>query len=203
MVTLAALVLTITMVVVQLAMGQFSPRIVRTILQDTTSQVAIGVFVGTFAHAMLTMREVRFDGPEGGSVPGIAVLTAFVLVIASIILLVFYVHHLGQSLRVAALIELVGDEMRELVESSTPPTGRPDRPPPGTIRAPRSGVVFHIDARRASSRPPARRTASSSWSRRSATSCPPGAPLLRVDPPGAPLDPADVLPGASSVPSGP
>src|SRR4026207_2374197 len=59
MVSLAALVLTITMVVVQLAMGQFSPRIVRTILQDTTSQLAIGLFVGTFAHAMLTMREIR------------------------------------------------------------------------------------------------------------------------------------------------
>ena len=34
MVSLTALVLTITMVVVQLAMGQFSPRIVQTFLQD-------------------------------------------------------------------------------------------------------------------------------------------------------------------------
>ena len=58
MVTLAALVLTITMVVVQLAMGQFSPRIVQTFLQDKPSQLAIGLFVATFAHAMLAMREV-------------------------------------------------------------------------------------------------------------------------------------------------
>ena len=42
MVSLAALVLTITMVVVQLAMGQFSPRIVQTFLQDRPSQLAIG-----------------------------------------------------------------------------------------------------------------------------------------------------------------
>ncbi len=66
MVSLPALVLTITMVVVQLAMGQFSPRIVQRILQDKPSQVAIGVFVGTFAHAMLTLREVQADG-EGRS----------------------------------------------------------------------------------------------------------------------------------------
>ena len=46
MVSLAALVLTITMVVVQLAMGQFSPRIVQTILRDKPSQFAIGIFVG-------------------------------------------------------------------------------------------------------------------------------------------------------------
>src|ERR1700710_670644 len=41
MVSLAALVLTITMVVVQLAMGQFSARIVQRILQDKPSQFAI------------------------------------------------------------------------------------------------------------------------------------------------------------------
>ncbi len=45
MVSLTALVLTITMVVVQLAMGQFSPRIVQRILQDKPSQLAIGLFV--------------------------------------------------------------------------------------------------------------------------------------------------------------
>ena len=44
--------------------------------------------------------------------PGIAVLTAFVLVIVSIAVLVIYVHHIGRSLRVSALIELVGKDTR-------------------------------------------------------------------------------------------
>jgi VIT1/CCC1 family predicted Fe2+/Mn2+ transporter len=44
------------MVVVQLAMGQFSPRIVQTILRDKPSQIAIGLFVATFVHAMLALR---------------------------------------------------------------------------------------------------------------------------------------------------
>ena len=190
MVTLAALVLTITMVVVQLAMGQFSPRIVRTILQDTTSQVAIGLFVGTFAHAMLTMREVQFDGPDGGSVPGIAILTAFLLVIASIIVLVYYVHHLGQSLRVAALIELVGGRMRELVDEAYPAAhDSDDAPPAGIVPAPRSGVLFRVDHR-----------GLVETARESACTIellpalgdfsPAGSPLLRIDPPGAPLDAA-------------
>ena len=70
MVTLAALVLTITMVVVQLAMGQFSPRIVQTILRDKPSQIAIGLFVATFAHAMLAMREVRLRRATARAGPG-------------------------------------------------------------------------------------------------------------------------------------
>src|SRR5918995_1669959 len=105
MVSLAALVLTITMVVVQLAMGQFSPRIVQTFLQDRPSQFAIGLFVATFAHAMFTLREVQFEGD--GQVPGVAIAVAYVLVLSSIAMLVLYVHHIGRSLRVSALIELV------------------------------------------------------------------------------------------------
>ena len=111
MVSLAALVLTITMVVVQLAMGQFSPRIVQRILRDKPSQLAIGIFVGTFAHAILALREVQTDGQ--GVVPGIAVVVAFVLVIISIMVLVWYVNHIGRSLRVSALIELVGTDTRK------------------------------------------------------------------------------------------
>jgi uncharacterized membrane protein len=190
MVTLAALVLTITMVVVQLAMGQFSPRIVRTILQDTTSQLAIGLFVGTFAHAMLAMREVRFAG--NGAVPGIAILTGYVLVIASIILLVYYVHHLGQSLRVAALIELVGDRMRGLVDENydTPPAAQA-LGPDGIIAAPRSGVVFHVGHDRIVE---AAREADCVLELLPALGdfVPAGAPLLRVTPPGAPIDDARV-----------
>ena len=98
MVSLAALVLTITMVVVQLAMGQFSPRIVQTFLRDRPSQLAIGLFVATFAHSILAMREVSFQ--DGGQVPGIAVIVAYVLVLVSIAMLVLYVNHIGRSLRV-------------------------------------------------------------------------------------------------------
>ena len=144
MVSLAALVLTITMVVVQLAMGQFSPRIVQRILQDKPSQFAIGVFVGTFAHAMLALREVQTQGE--GVVPGLAVVVAFALVIISIMVLVWYVNHIGRKLRVSALIELVGTDTRELLDrfyANPGATPRLDRP---TICAPRSGVIIQIDS---------------------------------------------------------
>src|SRR3954462_1204151 len=114
MVSLAALVLTITMVVVQLAMGQFSPRIVQPILKDKPSQLAIGIFVGTFAFAMLAMRDVVIGSSGGGKVPGLTVVTAFLLVVVSIAVLVVYVHHIGRSLRVSALIEIVGKDTRHL-----------------------------------------------------------------------------------------
>ncbi|WP_426575020.1 DUF2254 domain-containing protein [Aquihabitans sp. McL0605] len=144
MVSLAALVLTITMVVVQLAMAQFSPRIVQTILRDRPSQLAIGIFVATFAHAILAMRAVNFTG--SGQVPGLSVVVAFVLVLISIATLVVYVHHLGQALRVASLIELVSDDTRRVFDELYP--GELDEAvvdDADTITAPSSGVVSRVD----------------------------------------------------------
>jgi uncharacterized membrane protein len=143
MVSLATLVLTITMVVVQLAMGQFSPRIVQTFLRDKPSQLAIGLFVATFAHAMLALREVRLGGE--GQVPGIAIAVAYVLVLTSIAMLVIYVHHIGRSLRVSALIELVGNDTRRLLDEIYPDDLASDGSDARVIAAPHSGVLVSID----------------------------------------------------------
>jgi uncharacterized membrane protein len=150
MVSLAALVLTITMVVVQLAMGQFSPRIVQPILKDKPSQFAIGIFVGTFAYAMLAMRAVVIGNSGGGRVPGLTVVTAFLLVVVSIAVLVIYVHHIGRSLRVSALIEIIGRDTRHLLDENfgkQHPTADPACDG-SMITAPRSGVVSHVDFER-------------------------------------------------------
>jgi uncharacterized membrane protein len=51
LVTLTSVVLSLTLVAVQLATAQFSPRIVRAILDDRRSQLAVGLFIGTFAYS--------------------------------------------------------------------------------------------------------------------------------------------------------
>src|SRR3954449_918297 len=146
MVSLAALVLTITMVVVQLAMGQFSPRIVQRILRDKPSQIAIGLFVATFVHAMLALREVH---PEnGGSVPGLAIVVAYLLVVVSVVVLVLYVHHIGRALRVSALIELVGNDTRKRLDDFYPERLHAATENANVIAAPSSGVVNVIERSR-------------------------------------------------------
>jgi uncharacterized membrane protein len=74
MVSLTTLVLTVTLVAVQLAMGQFSPRIVGALLTDRWSQLAIGLFGASFLVAVLTLREIR--GSDTGTVPGLSAGTA-------------------------------------------------------------------------------------------------------------------------------
>jgi uncharacterized membrane protein len=85
---------------------------------------------------MLALREVHFDGD--GQVPGVAIVVAYVLVLTSIAMLVLYVHHIGRSLRVSALIELVGTDTRKLLDTLYSDRGATPSFPRPTICAPGS-----------------------------------------------------------------
>jgi uncharacterized membrane protein len=146
LVTLTSVVLSMTLVAVQLAMGQFSPRIVRSILQDRRSQLAIGLFVGTFAYTITVLRAVNGRSSGGGPVPGLAVVVNYALILSAVVTLVLFVHRTAQSIRVGGLIGRVGDEARQEV-------GRLYRlsPPqihdPHLVPAPEYGVVTNVHHR--------------------------------------------------------
>jgi len=113
--TFAALTFTITIVALQLASSQFSPRVLNSLLRDRWTQSALAVFVGTFVFALLTLREVR--GGDDGFVPGLGVSLTLVLGLASIGTLVGFIHHMAQSLRVVTIIDRINGETRQALDA--------------------------------------------------------------------------------------
>jgi len=144
MLTLTTIVLTVMTLGVQLAMQQFSPRIVRALLADRRSQVAHGLFAATFLYCMVTVAKVNDQGDNGSQLPSVTVAVSYLLLLASLVSLVVYVHHAGQSLRVAGLVDLVGDNLHAEIDRLFPPAGSP-RVEAGTVTAPDAGVVVLVD----------------------------------------------------------
>jgi uncharacterized membrane protein len=142
-VTLTSMVLTVTLVAVQLAMGQFSPRIVRALLSDRSDQFAIAAFGATFTFALFSLRAID-TGPGGEAVPGVTVLTALGLAVASSFALFVFVHHAGQQLRVGALVDLVGDELRGQLDRRFP-RGPDVREDTSLLLSRSAGNMIHCD----------------------------------------------------------
>ena len=107
-------------------MGQFSPRIVRALLDDRGDQFAIAVFGATFTFALFSLRAVD-TGPGGEAVPGVTVLDRTRARDGQRVRALPFVHHAGQQLRVGALVDLVGDELRGQLERRYPAPGRAAR----------------------------------------------------------------------------
>jgi uncharacterized membrane protein len=147
MVTLITLVLTVVTVAVQLAMGQFSPRIVGALLRDRFSQLTHGLFAATLVYALLAIPQVDDVAAGGdGYVPGLTMLFAYLLMVSSVVALVLYVHHAGQTLRVAGLIDLVGDHLHEELHRMYPADASAQADPdPQVVTAQTPGVVVRFE----------------------------------------------------------
>ncbi len=116
--TFTGALFSITVVALQLASSQFSPRVLRSFLRDRTNQWCLGVFLASFTFALLGLRAVRPGASESGAeVPGLTLTVAFVLVLASLAAFVLFVHHVTQSIRVVHIIEAVAAESRQTIRS--------------------------------------------------------------------------------------
>src|SRR6478609_8133727 len=106
------LVLGLTVVALQLASTQFSPRLLRNFLRDRTNQVVLSVFVATFTYSTAGLFTVGVSaGQRVDDYPRLAVSFALALLFISLLMLVFFVHHLAHSIQI--------DEVMRRVERST------------------------------------------------------------------------------------
>lgn len=120
MLSFTGLVFTVTMLVLQLASSQLSPRVTRTFLRDRLNQIVLGLFVATFVYALLVLREVRSPDPGPEFVPGIATWWAIALLLASIAAFIAYIDHMARSIRASSVIASVADETRSAIERLYP-----------------------------------------------------------------------------------
>lgn len=111
MMTIAGVVFSLTLVAMTLASSQFGPRLLRNFMRDTINQVVIGLFVSTFLYALLVLRSIRRD-EESDFVPHLSVSVAVLLALASVVVLIYFIHHVAVSIQAN---EVVGRVHRELI----------------------------------------------------------------------------------------
>ncbi len=120
MLSFTGLVFSVTMLVLQLASNQLSPRVMRTFLRDRANQVVLGVFVGTFLYALLVLRRITSQTDLEPFVPALSVWLAVVLVMLSIGLFIYYLHHMAQAIRPVSVMVSVAKETRSAIERLYP-----------------------------------------------------------------------------------
>ena len=156
MITVIALVFSLTIVALQISSTQFSPRLLRNFLRDRPIQVVLSVFVSTFAYSTAGLFTIGVERNGREFVPGVAVAGALLLGFASLGMLVFYIHHVAHSIQVDTIMEKVQLQTLavaacmhpdllagpESVDAATPPA---DTPPDAFVTAHRPGYVQTVD----------------------------------------------------------
>ena len=119
MMTIASVTFSITVVALQLASSQFGPRLLRNFMRDRGNQVAIGTFIATFAYCLLILRTV--NGTEGDQfVPHISVTVGLFLALASLGVLIYFIHHAAESIQAENVIAGVSRDLHEAIDRLYP-----------------------------------------------------------------------------------
>ncbi len=105
MITVTSLTFSLTLVVLQMASSQYSPRLLRTFVRDLGNQLVLATFLSTFAFALVVLPSVRSPLEDRDRfVPDLAVTMALLLAVASLVALVYFIHHVTRSIRVEAVM---------------------------------------------------------------------------------------------------
>lgn len=151
-ITVTSLTFSLTVVTLQLASSQFSPRLLRTFTRDRFVHNTLALFLATFVFALTVLRSIRVESSAGASfVPEIAVTTAFLLTLASVVGLVLFLAHLARQIRVETMLRDVHRETEHTLERIYPEHGdttpRDVRPPTDSLllRSPRSGFLTRVN----------------------------------------------------------
>lgn len=123
LITVTSLTFSLTVVTLQLASSQFSPRLLRTFSRDRFVHATLALFLATFSYALTVLRTVRGTDATGRQqefVPQISVTTAFVLTLASVAGLVLFLAHLAREIRVETMMRRVRAEATDTVRAVLP-----------------------------------------------------------------------------------
>lgn len=113
--TIVSLILSMTMVTFTLTSTQYGPRLLRNFISDRTSQSFIGFFISVFVYSITILTHIN-SSQSSFFVPKFSVTFAIFMSITSILVLMFFVNHIAESLRVESIVSSVGKELMDVMQ---------------------------------------------------------------------------------------
>lgn len=111
LITVIATIFSVTIVTLQLASSQYSPRLLQRFMSDRLVQVVLGTYAATFIYAILVLRIVRSPAASSDIFnPLISVPVALVMALISVALLVYFIHHIADMSQSSSIVQAVHDD---------------------------------------------------------------------------------------------
>src|SRR3546814_1525448 len=130
--TCALPIFAITIAAVVYASGTYGPRLLTNFMTDRGNQLSLGVFVATFVYGLMVLRVVRAEDEVPataadaaatylpGFVPQISLLIAVALLLLSVAVLVYFLHHIPASIRINSVLAGIGRRLLRDIEERFP-----------------------------------------------------------------------------------
>ncbi len=119
MITAASVTFSLASVALSIASQQYGSRVLRNFMRDRITQILLGTFVSTFIYSVLIVRAIR--GTEhSGFVPAISVTGAIALSLISLVMLIYFVHHVSTSIQASHIVKVIAEDLQTAIPKLYP-----------------------------------------------------------------------------------
>jgi uncharacterized membrane protein len=116
--TVVSIVFAILLMTLTLASMQFSPRILVSFVRDQSTQWTLGIFLGTFSYCVAALPAAR-SMPHPFE-PVATVAGAMLLALMCVGWLLFFIHHISQSVSVNHIVDRIARETEPVIDELMP-----------------------------------------------------------------------------------
>ena len=113
-ITVTSLVFSMTLIALTLASQQLGPRLLENFMRNLPNKLVLGFFVSTFVYSLLVLRSVS-DVDEAHFVPSCAITMAIGMSIVSFAILIFFIHHVAQSIQADTVVANIAGNLDRLI----------------------------------------------------------------------------------------
>ncbi|MBX3471482.1 MAG: DUF2254 domain-containing protein [Planctomycetes bacterium] len=119
--TVVGVIFSVTIAVLTLTTSQFGPRLLRAFIADRANQAVLGAFLATFFYCLLISLTIG-DGDED-PLPRLSILVGAGMAAASVLVFVFFVHHVARSIQADEVVDVAACELDEVIDAVYGPPG--------------------------------------------------------------------------------
>lgn len=120
MMTVMGITFSMTLVALSLASSQYSSRVLRNFMRNSTTQLTLGVFASIFAYCLIVLRTIRGGDGVDEFVPSLAVFFALLMSLGGIVILIYFIHHIASSIQANNIIASVAAETNASIDRLLP-----------------------------------------------------------------------------------
>lgn len=119
LITVASVAFSMTLLTLSHVSSRYGARVFPNLLRNTGDQFTLGIFTSTFIFSMLVLRTVRSKGDTTGLefVPNVSILIAFILSLVCIGTLIFFFHHVPETMRLSEITKNLGQTFKSKIKA--------------------------------------------------------------------------------------
>ena len=112
LITVIATSFSLTLVILQLASGQYSPRLLKSFTADSSVQLAIGAYIATFVYSLMIL--MFMYTPSGDDVtlfiPSISLTVTIALTMVCVMILIYFIQHISKLVQSSTIVQMAQND---------------------------------------------------------------------------------------------